>query len=127
MTQPIFDVVPKEDYLGFRSSDGQFIPKNVVEFLDLKNDEVAKAANVSEASVRYDERMPEDLKIRILEIGNICQLVAREFKGDRVRTATWFKVSNPYLGNISPRDMIRLGRYKKLYKILQNLIAGNVA
>jgi len=30
----------------------------------------------------------------------------------------WFKARNPLLGDVSPRDMIRLGRYEKLRKFI---------
>ncbi len=35
-----------------------------------------------------------------------------------------FQVKNPALGGISPRDMIRFGRYQKLEKFVQNALAG---
>ena len=39
---------------------------------------------------------------------------AKQFNGDQEKTATWFKARNPLLGDVSPRDMIRLGRYDRL-------------
>jgi hypothetical protein len=32
----------------------------------------------------------------------------------------WFKTRNPLLGDISPRDMIRLGRFERLRKFIIN-------
>jgi hypothetical protein len=36
------------------------------------------------------------------------------FNGDACKVALWFELANPMLGNISPRNMIRAGRYKRL-------------
>lgn len=58
--------------------------------------------------------IPKDLKDRLEQIANICALVAEYFDGDQDKTVLWFKSPNPMLGNITPRDMIRFGRYKKL-------------
>jgi hypothetical protein len=37
----------------------------------------------------------------------------------------WFKVPNPLLGDVAPRDMIRFGRYKKLLKFIQSALEEN--
>jgi len=66
------------------------------------------------ASVRFDQKIPKEVLDRLKEIANICGLVAQFFGGDIAKTALWFKTVNPLLGNISPRDMIRYGRYEKL-------------
>jgi len=47
-----------------------------------------------------------------------CNLVAEFFDGDPVKTALWFRTPNPMLGDMSPRDMIRYGRYKRLQKFI---------
>ena len=54
------------------------------------------------------------VKDRLEEIANTINWVADAFDGDIDKTTTWFKVSNPLLGDISPKDMIRLGRYERL-------------
>jgi hypothetical protein len=59
------------------------------------------------------------------EIGVICEQVAGYFKGDAQRTFLWFSLPNTLLGSISPIEMIKLGRYKKLYHFVQNALAGN--
>lgn len=119
----IFNTVPTHDYLGFLKEDNS--SKKVVDFLGLTKDEVAKATRLPKASIRYDDRMPSELVQRLQEIGVICELVAEYFKGDPRKTALWFQMSNPSLGNMSPRDMIRFGRYQKLVKFVQNALAGN--
>jgi hypothetical protein len=63
----------------------------------------------------------------MLEIGNICGLVAQFFAGDAAKTALWFKTKNPLFGNISPRDMIRYGRYEKLRRFVMSALEENAA
>ena len=65
-------------------------------------------------SVRYDAHIPEQVRLRLEEIASTINLVAKQFNGDQEKTATWFKARNPLLGDVSPRDMIRLGRYDRL-------------
>lgn len=124
--QPAIDIfknMPRNDYLGIFSS-GESL-KKVVDFLHLTKADVANATNVPQASVRYDNKIPAELMQRLQEIGIVCELVADYFKGDLKKTALWFQINNPALGDMSPRDMIRCGRYKKLIKFVQNALAGN--
>jgi hypothetical protein len=62
-----------------------------------------------------------------MEIATLCALVAQSFRGDVVKTALWFKMTNPLLGNASPRGMIRLGRYDKLRRFVMEALEENVA
>lgn len=95
-------------------------------FLKLSNDDLAKIANVSVKTVRFDhEKMPQALKDRIEEIKNVCELVADLLGGDLKKTQLWFTTKNQMLGNLSPRDMIRYGRYNKLLDILMDIKNGN--
>ena len=105
------------DLIGL--TDGSvMIPGKVAEFLGLSKDDLSKMAGVKKSSVRFDEKIPREMKDRLEQIGNICLIVAEYFKGDAEKTALWFKAQNPLLGYVSPRDMIRLGRYKKLMKFV---------
>jgi uncharacterized protein (DUF2384 family) len=92
--------------------------KRVTEFLDPNTTELSKIGGVSKQSVRLDHRIPQSLKDRLEQIANIRALVAAYFDGDIEKTALWFKTPNPLLGDISPRDMIRFGRYKRLLKFV---------
>lgn len=117
----IFSNVPKQEYLNLIDN-----PMNVPKFLGLEKEDVSKAANTPKSSIRYDDRMPNDLKIFFNEIAIVCELVATYFNGDIKKTALWFKIENPALGGISPRDMIRFGRFKKLKQFIQNQLEGDV-
>jgi len=37
----------------------------------------------------------------------------------------WFRLPNPLLGDVSPRDMIRYGRYAKLQEFVMDALAEN--
>jgi hypothetical protein len=69
---------------------------------------------VAKSSVRFDAHIPESVAERLREIANIANLVAEYFRGDPVKVGLWFELQNPMLGNMSPRNMIRGGRYKRL-------------
>jgi predicted nucleotidyltransferase len=68
--------------------------------------------------VRFDEAMPEPVRERLQEIAITINLVVKVFGGDVDKTVTWFKTRNPLLGDISPRDMVRLGRFERLRKFI---------
>jgi len=91
---------------------------SISEFLDLSRDDISKIAGVAKNSVRFDERMPSAVKEQLDRIYVILQLVADSFEGDSKRTALWFTSPNPMLGYTTPRDMIKLGRYKKLMQFI---------
>jgi Protein of unknown function (DUF2384) len=64
--------------------------------------------------VRYDAAMPEQMRARLDEIANTINMVAQAFEGDPDKTVGWFRARNPLLGDVSPMDMIRLGRHERL-------------
>ena len=116
----IFMTIAEKDFIGVKKD-----VRASVQFLHLKKSDVSKAINQPIASIRYDDRIPQEVKQRVSEIGNIINLVAGYFDGDLEKTQLWFNTENPLLGDISPRDMIRYGRYTKLRKFIFNALAGN--
>ncbi len=110
----IFETVG-DDHMSFWERR-HFRPQKVVNFFGFEKKDISRIASVSDKSVRYDEKMPEAVGERLEEIANIVNLVAEIFDGDTTKTALWFKTQNPILGDVSPRDMIRLGRYARLRK-----------
>lgn len=119
----IFDTVP-EDYLSlFEKNKPRY--NRVVKFLEFNSEDISRATEVPLSSVRYDEKIPKELHERIREWAILLNLVAGHFKGDSHKTALWFTVPNPLLGNITPRDMIRFGRYQRLFKFIINALAEN--
>lgn len=83
------------------------------------------AANVPVYSVRYEpQKMPIELKERLTEWAVALNLVAGFFK-DQEKTILWFNIPNPLLGGMSPKDMIRVGRFKKLLNFIQTALDEN--
>jgi hypothetical protein len=123
---PLFASIPRHDHLGFYSGQG-LETRKVAEFLDLKKPEVARLAGVSTRSIRYDDRIPKEALEYLEQIATIAGLVAGIFEGDVQKTSLWFRTPNPLLGQISPRDMIRYGRYDRLLRFVHDAIQDNSA
>ena len=123
-TSALFDTVPKQDYLSLFPEGGTDYPK-VVRLLDFKKQDVARASSIAVHSIRYDPpRMPKELEDRINEWAVALNLVAQFFRDER-KTVLWFKTPNPLLGDMTPRDMIRIGRFRKLHRFIQNALSEN--
>ena len=123
LSSNIFDTVP-EDYLSlYKGNRPQY--NRVAGFLNLKKEDISKATGVVQSSVRYDEKMPTELKERLQEWAILLNHVAGHFKGDGKKTTMWFVTPNPLLGYETPRDMIRFGRFKKLFKFVVDALADN--
>jgi len=115
----IFDnVIPKTDPLDFGLEKDEIDYKKVSKFLEFDNNDLSKISGISKKSVRLDNKIPKELKNHLIQIAQICSLVAEYFNGNPTKTALWFTTTNPLLGDISPRDMVRIGRYKKLIKFI---------
>ena len=121
--ESLFATVAKDDALSL-FHDGKPDFEKVVDVLAFKKKDVAKASNVSIDSVRYDNKMPKELEDRMTEWAAAISLVGQYFK-DLDKTVLWFKVPNPLLGNIPPREMIRVGRFQKLFRFIQNALNEN--
>src|SRR5690606_338841 len=107
----------REDLLGLHD-DGRTNYKKVAELLDLSKEDLAKMASVKKSSVRFDANIPQPVAQRLREIANIANLVAEFFNGDANKVSLWFELANPMLGNMSPRNMIRAGRYTKVLNFI---------
>ena len=112
----LFQTVPRNNAFGFMKN-GELDIKQIVNTLDYKKAEVAIALNISPQSVRYDNRIPKELKERFIEWATAISMVYNYFK-DKDKTILWFSAPNHELGGISPRDMIKVGRCKKLLKFI---------
>ena len=121
----LFDTVP-DDLLHFGHGDS-FDAKRVPSLLGLKKEDVSRLASVSVKSVRYDDAIPEQMRERLEEIASTINMVAKAFDGDAEKTSAWFRARNPMLGDVSPRDMIRLGRYERLRKFIINAMMERVS
>ncbi len=124
MPANLFSNVPAQDHLGFWANQ-VLDAQRVAKFLALDKREVARIADVSPASVRWDHKIPQEVLDHLTEIAVICGLVAQFFQGNATKTQLWFQTKNPLLGNISPRDMVRYGRHEKLRRIVMDALTEN--
>lgn len=123
MGSTIFNTVPKKDYLSLFSG-GRTDYQKVVRLLDFNKRDIAKASHVPLNSVRYDQKIPRELEQRLNEWAIVLAAVAQHFK-DAQKTVLWFKIPNPLLGNVAPREMLRVGRFKKLHRFILNALSEN--
>ena len=68
--------------------------------------------------------MPLELKEHLTVWATTLNLVDGFFK-DKDKTILWFSIPNPLLGDMTPRDLIRVGRFKKLLNFIQTAIEEN--
>jgi hypothetical protein len=122
----LFSNIPEHDVLGFGMGP-QFAPQRVTDFLGLKKIDVSRLADVAPSSVRYDDNIPTAVYDHLQEIALTCNMVAEAFDGDINKTALWFKAKNPMLGDVSPRDMVRLGRFDRLRKFIISAMSERTA
>lgn len=124
-TASLFDNIARKDHLHLFPAGENPDFQRVVELLDFKKTDVARASNIPSHSVRYDPpRMPKELQERMMEWAVALNLVAQFFR-DETKTVLWFRTPNPLLGDMTPRDMIRVGRYRKLIRFIQTALSEN--
>ncbi|MFO1503559.1 MAG: antitoxin Xre/MbcA/ParS toxin-binding domain-containing protein [Steroidobacteraceae bacterium] len=95
--------------------------RKVRDFANLSNKDISRIAGVAPTSVRFDDKVPVEVREHMENIANVCNLVF-EFFQDDVKTKLWLQTPNPMLGNTSPKDMIRVGRYKKLMQFVSDAL-----
>jgi len=120
----IFNTVPKSDVFKFFSRHNTVDGKRVVESLKFKKEDVSAATSIPLASVRYDEKMSALLERCLIEWATALNLVGNHFR-DTNKALLWFQISNPQLGDYSPRDLIKLGRFSKLMRFIQTALEEN--
>jgi len=112
----LFTTVSQRDSLAFWRGNALDYQK-VRDFAGLDTRDVARLTGVAKSSVRYDDKAPREVREHLENIANICNLVYQFFEDD-VKTKLWLQTPNPMLGNVSPRDMIRFGRFSKLLRFV---------
>lgn len=124
-TQPhIFNTVPKHDVFGFYNR-GKLKYKKVADTLDFSRKEIAKASRVAVSSVRYEEnKIPDKMKDFLKNMAWLLHITHKYLK-DKQKVILWIESPNPICGGFSPKDMICMGQYKKLVRIVSSYVEGN--
>lgn len=112
----VLDTVYQNDPFGFWK--GGFDPKKVADTMGYTKQDVADISHIKPASVRYDARAPQPIMEHMEHIANICSIAAELFDNNIDKTLLWMNTQNPVLGDITPKLMIRAGKYQKLHKFL---------
>ena len=120
----LYSTVARKDYLGLMDQ-GETRCEKVVKLLGFGNREVAQATGLPLSSIRLDAKVPHEVAERIKEWGVVLNLVAQFFEGDVEKTTLWFTMPNPLLGDVPPRDMLRVGRFRRLYRFILEAQAEN--
>jgi hypothetical protein len=117
----------RRDLLGLYR-EGHLDYKRIAGLVQLSKGNLSKLTGVATSSVRFDASIPVSVAERLRELANIANLVGEYFDGDVQKVGLWFELQNPMLGNISPRNMIRGGRHKRLLNfVLDACEAENAA
>lgn len=111
------------DWLGF-GHNTEFQPRRVAEWLNLSSADVLRLADIPNGPMSHDTANQAPARDRLTEIAAVCNLVADIFAGDLDKTQRWFGTPNSMLGDVTPRDMIRLGRFDRLKKFILNSMRG---
>jgi len=120
----LYSNIPK-DHLHLFHKGVEPNAEKIVKLLGYKKHDIAAATNVPFNSIRYDNKMPTELKQRFIEWAIALNLVTQFFE-DPEKTILWFNMPNTLLGGMSPKDMIRVGRFKKLLKFIQSSLDENI-
>ncbi len=113
----ILNSVPNSDPIGFWPQ-GNFEPKLLADFVSISKQDWGRIANVKPSTVRFDARIPPAVKQHMERVATICSLVAELFDNNISKTKLWLDTPNPTLGNISPKGMIRYGKYERVLKFV---------
>jgi hypothetical protein len=112
----LFSTVYDRDSLRFWEGKALNYQK-VRDFTGFGVRDIARMTGAAQSSVRFDSKAPKEVREHLENIANICNLVFQFFQDD-VKTKLWLQTPNPMLGNVSPRDMLRFGRYAKLLRFI---------
>ena len=127
-TQTIFNNLPKEASPFWnkqsRALDYQQIANDLFDVTDKKK-KISEVTGVSKSSVRYDRKMPKEVRDFLNHTVTIFHMVYSYFNNDFEKTKLWFELPNPMIGeNITPKDMIYIGRHQKLLQIVSAAVQG---
>ena len=122
----LYGTVPPSRHMPFYDGEETDLSK-VSRFFDLSKDNLKDITGLPKKQLKFQNpKIPKPLKEYIIEIASICELVANNFNGDIEKTALWFRLENPLLGNVSPNFMIKSSLHKELKRFVLDAMDGNL-
>ena len=126
-TPPIFNTVPKNDIFGlYNKNKGHLKYQAVANTINFNRQEVSKATRININAVKYKEdEIPDKIKEFFISITWLLHTTHTYLK-DKDKVIKWLDSPNPACGGYSPKDMIRMGQYKKLVRIVSCYAEGKI-
>ena len=118
----IFTSIVLSGELGLFKGRGLPNYSRVKDILGYAKEDISIASDVPFGYIHFDKKIPRELTECKTE--RAIAIVDGFFK-DENKTMLWFRVLNPLLGAVAPRDVIRFGRFKKLLKFIQSAAEEN--
>ena len=100
------------NYLGLFNEEGKALPSKTADFLDISLNKLAKALGLD--TLRSDRLGPIGEQ-RVQELAATLEMVASSFGGNEKKAKFWINTPNFHLGASIPKDLILIGKYKKVY------------
>jgi hypothetical protein len=110
-----------EDLAMFKKT-GELNYDKIKDILGFTKRDISIATGIPLGLISLDENAPTELTRCFFEWIKAIELV-HSFFNDQTKTKLWFNASNPMLGDVSPKEMIKFGRYKKLLQFIQTALA----
>ena len=131
LPQTLFNTLPKKSSPFWNDQCGGLdyhkIVGNLIDIKD-KKAKISEITGVSKNSVRYDSKMPIEVKEFLHYMVSIFHMVYTHLDNDFKKTKLWFELPNPLIGEgVSPKDMIHMGRHHKLFQIVSSAVDGERA
>ena len=96
-------------------------------FFGRKEKRIGQLTGVDRESVRYDSKIPKEVKEFLQFMASILHLVYEYFDHDFGKTKTWLKLPNPLIGGcITPKEMVHIGRHEKLLQIISSALQEEI-
>ena len=119
--------ISKNDPCRLFMENGTPDAHRISDLLKFTKQELSVATSIPIYSIFYDDKMSPELKNCLSEWAVALNLVTIFFNNEIYKTTLWFSTPNPLLGDIAPREMIIVGRFKKLRVFIQTTLSENQA
>jgi hypothetical protein len=102
--------------LGLLTEEGKASPTETAEFLEISLNKLAKALGVD--TLRQDRLGPMAEK-KLQDLAVSLEVIAQSFGGNKTKARYWINTPNLHLGGAIPRDLILIGKYRKVVEFVE--------